>query len=203
MSDQATQGSTPAATSHDEVSRDAARDHVGARMRAIRRERGVAGVELARRAGVSPSYLSRLENGHLSPTVSTLTRIMAALGVPVSRVFGESSGGPLVRRHERQLIRSRHVEDYLLSPTRAGRFEVLETVVEPGGASGDASHSHPGEEECIVVLEGEFRFWLADVPYVLFEGDAITFPPRTPHRWENPGQKRTRVLWVISPAGSY
>ena len=80
---------------------------------------------------------------------------------------------------------------------------MLETVVEPGGASGDASHSHPGEEECIVVLEGEFQFWLADVPYVLFEGDAITFPPRTPHRWENPGEKRTRVLWVISPAGSY
>jgi transcriptional regulator with XRE-family HTH domain len=182
---------------------EARSDHVGTRIRAIRRERGVAGVELARRAGVSPSYLSRLENGHLSPTVSTLTRIMGALDVPVSRVFGENSGGPIVRKHERRLIRSRRVEDYLLSPTRAGQFEVLETVIESGGESGDAPHTHPGEEECIVVLEGEFRFWLAEVPYFLFEGDAITFPPRTPHRWENPGEKRARVLWVISPAGSY
>jgi transcriptional regulator with XRE-family HTH domain len=178
-------------------------DHLGARIRAIRRQREVTGAELARKASVSPSYLSRLENGRVSPTVSTLTRIMGALGVPVSRVFGESSGGPVVRKHERRLIPSRRVEDYLLSPTRAGRFEVLETVIEPRGESGDAPHSHPGDEECIVVLEGEFRFWLGEVPYVLFEGDAITFPPRTPHRWENPGEKRARVLWVISPARSY
>ena len=178
-------------------------DRIGSRIRAIRRQREVTGAELARKASVSPSYLSRLENGHLSSTVSTLTRIMGALGVPVLRVFGESSGGPVVRKHERRLIRSRRVEDYLLSPTRAGRFEVLETVIEPRGGSGDAPHSHPGEEECIVVLEGEFRFRLGEVPYVLFEADAITFPPRTLHRWENPGEQRARVLWVISPARSY
>lgn len=129
---------------------------------------------------------------------------MAALGVPVSRVFGDDgSGGPVVRKHERRLIRSRRVEDYLLSPTRAGRFEVLETVIEPRGSSGDAPHSHHGEEECIVVLEGSFRFWLGEERYDLLEGDAITFPPRAPHRWDNPGERRARVLWVISPAGSY
>jgi transcriptional regulator with XRE-family HTH domain len=174
--------------------------HVGVRVRELRQARGLSGRELASRAGVSAGYLSRLENGRLSPTVSTLTRIMRAMGEPVAKVFGEpDSNEPVVRVESRRVIRERGVADYLLSPTRSGRLEVLETVISPGGESGEA-YSHPGDEECIVVLEGLFRVWLDGSTYDLGPGDAITFPCRTPHRWENPSKDETRVLCVITPA---
>ena len=128
--------------------------------------------ELATRAGVSAAYLSRLENGHLSPTVSTLTRIMRAMGEPVSNAFGDRDlTGPVVRVSDRRVIRERGVDDYMLSPTRSGRLEVLETVIQPGGGSGDA-YSHPGNEECVIVLHGAFRMWVDGSKYDLTPGDA-------------------------------
>lgn len=174
--------------------------HVGSRVRELRQAQGLSARELATRAGVSAAYLSRLENGRLSPTVSTLSRVMRAMGEPVSKVFGgEDLNRPVVKVHERRVIRERGVDDYLLSPTRSGRLEVLETVVQPGAGSGEA-YAHPGDEECIIVVEGAFRVWLDDAVYDLAPGDAVTFPCRTPHRWENPGQGETRVIWVLTPA---
>jgi transcriptional regulator with XRE-family HTH domain len=178
-------------------------EHVGARVREIRRTHRLSARELASRAGVSAAYLSRLENGRLSPTVSTLTRIMRAMGEPVSNAFGDRDlTGPVVRVHDRRVIRERGVDDYLLSPTRSGRLEVLETVIQPGGDSGDA-YSHPGHEECVVVLDGAFRMWVNGAEYDLTPGDAITFPCQLPHRWKNPGRDETRVLWVLTPAAGW
>jgi uncharacterized cupin superfamily protein len=78
---------------------------------------------------------------------------------------------------------------------------VLETVIRGGSGSGRAPYTHEGEEECVLVLDGELRVWLDGARYDLVEGDAITFPCRTPHRWENPGASDARVLWIVTPAG--
>lgn len=158
--------------------------------------------ELARRANVTAAYLSRLENGRLSPTVTTLTRVMLAMGEPVSSVFGgRDRDGPVVRVADRRVVRNRGVDDFLLSPTRAGRLEVIESVIEPGEGSGEPAYSHPGDEECIVVLEGALSVWLENEQFDLGTGDAITFPCRRPHRWLNPAKKTARALWILTPAG--
>lgn len=175
---------------------------VGARLRELRKARGLSAKEVAARAKVSPAYLSRLENGRISPTVSTLSRIVQAMGESVARVFGDKdAAGPVVRKGERLPVHNRGVADYLVTPTRAGRLEVLETVVDPGAGSGKEYYSHPGDEECILVLEGELRVWLEGVAYDLLPGDAITFSCRMQHRWRNPGDSVARVLWIITPAG--
>lgn len=176
-------------------------DLIGPRLRALRQARGLSAQEVARRANVTPAYLSRLENGHLSPTVSTLSRVVQAMGDSVGSLFGAGAAGPVVRRDERQLIRNRGVDDYLLTPTRHGRLEVLETVVEAGAGSGPEPYTHPGDEECILVLEGALRVWLDEAEHVLGEGDSVTFACRVPHRWENPTEATTRVIWIVTPAG--
>jgi transcriptional regulator with XRE-family HTH domain len=53
-------------------------------LRAARVERGLTQTELARRAGTSQSAVARIEAGHTSPTVDTLTRIAAALGMTLA-----------------------------------------------------------------------------------------------------------------------
>jgi len=42
--------------------------------------------ELARRAGTSPAYLSRIEAGLMTGTVEVLARIAAALAVPLADI---------------------------------------------------------------------------------------------------------------------
>jgi transcriptional regulator with XRE-family HTH domain len=173
---------------------------LGLRLRRLRTEKRLAAREVAARAGVSAEYLSRLENGRVSPTVATLTRIMRAIGEPVARAFSSvDDGGFLVRRDNRPVLRNRGVEDQLLTPRWATRLEVLETRIAPRAGSGDA-YTHPGDEEAIVVLDGSLRVWLNGQEYELGPGDAITFPCTTPHRWLNPGERETRVIWIITPS---
>jgi len=125
---------------------------------------------------------------------------MQALGEPVAVLFGTGVDGPVVRAADRELVRSRGVADYRVTPSSAARLEVLDTQVEPGGGSGRHPYSHPGDEECIVILDGALTVWLADTDYLLAKGDSITFPCRTPHRWANDSQQATRALWIITPA---
>jgi transcriptional regulator with XRE-family HTH domain len=51
------------------------------RVGVLRKERGLTQQELGRRSGLSPSFLSQVENGNRVPSLSSLTQISAALGV--------------------------------------------------------------------------------------------------------------------------
>ena len=62
--------------------------NVGHAIRLCRRQRGITQTELAKKAGVSVSYLSLLERGERSdPSLTTLEGISDALEIPLSLVF--------------------------------------------------------------------------------------------------------------------
>lgn len=187
----------------DEAAYEAADENrrVGTEIRRLRENRGLSAKQVAERADVSPAYLSRLENGKVSPTVATLSRVVQAMGTRIGALFGEEpEEGPVVRRDERQLVRSRGVHDYRVTPGWASRLEVLETVVEPGRGSSSGLHTHPGDEECVLVLDGELRLWLGSDEYLLAEGDSATYPCQAPHKWHNSSEQTCRVLWIFTPA---
>lgn len=202
LSRHATHPVGPDATQGDALSRPDDAEQIGRRLRGIRQAKGISARDLAERAGVTAAYLSRLENGKVSPTVASLTRVMQALGESVGALFGQSAGGegPVVRAAERQLVRTHGVEDYRITPASADRLEVLETIVAPGRGSGPNPYSHPGDQECVLVLEGSLTLWLADDKYTLRADDAITFACRLPHRWANTTKSTVRALWIITPA---
>ncbi|GAB3067240.1 helix-turn-helix domain-containing protein [Pedococcus soli] len=56
------------------------REVVGARLRHLRRRRGLTLVETARRAGISPQYLSEVERGRKDPSSEVLAAVTGALG---------------------------------------------------------------------------------------------------------------------------
>jgi transcriptional regulator with XRE-family HTH domain len=180
---------------------DAETRRVGARLRQLRQSHSMSARDVAARAGVSPGYLSRLENGHISPTVATLSRVVQAMGESVAKLFAaDDSPGLLVRQEDRRLVRHHGVDDFRLTPGWAERLEVLETVIQAKKGSGPTAYSHAGDEECVVLVEGKLTVWVDDSEYALQPGDAITFSSRSPHRWLNPSTKPARALWVITPA---
>lgn len=64
---------------------------IGKRIRASRERLGMNQSELARKAGVTPSYLNRAEIGAFqAPSVEKLTSIATALGVKLADLTGES-----------------------------------------------------------------------------------------------------------------
>jgi transcriptional regulator with XRE-family HTH domain len=175
---------------------------VGPRLRQLREQKGLSARQVAGLAGLTPAYLSRLENGRLSPTVATLARLVEAIGETMATLFQEPPDvrETVVRRAERHLMRSQGVLDSQVTPGWAKRLEILESLVEPGQGSSDDLHTHDGDEECVLVLDGELDLYLAGDRHHLETGDSATFDCRTPHRWRNPAALPSRVLWVITPA---
>ncbi len=64
--------------------------HFGRRIAAARARRGHSQATVARRAGIDPSYLSRLETGRVQPTVRMALRIAGALRMPLEDLLGST-----------------------------------------------------------------------------------------------------------------
>ncbi len=61
---------------------------LGRRAAAHRSQLGLSQTVIAKRAGLAASYLSRIENGKIFPTVPTAQKIATALRVPLSELLG-------------------------------------------------------------------------------------------------------------------
>jgi transcriptional regulator with XRE-family HTH domain len=64
---------------------------LGKRIRKFRKEKDMTAAELAKKAKISRSYLSELENGkgeHNSPSAQVIYRIGKALGISMSELLG-------------------------------------------------------------------------------------------------------------------
>ncbi len=66
---------------------------VGKKILQLRTESRKTQREVAESTGLAVSYLSRLENGRINPSIRTLTRISEALGIPVASFFDQ---GPIL-----------------------------------------------------------------------------------------------------------
>jgi transcriptional regulator with XRE-family HTH domain len=181
---------------------DADELRLGEAVRRLRDARGYSMKRLADDAGVSESFISQIERGVANPSVASLRRIAEALATSVAALFNNpSEARKLVKVSDRARLThpKRKWEDYLLTPTAARNLQVILSVIEPGGGSGDEPYSHDSDEECVVVLKGEMEFRVGDESFVLEEGDSLTFESRIPHWNRNSGDSKAEVLWVITP----
>ena len=87
-------------------------EDVGSLIRRARRRAGLTQVQAAGEAGTTQAMIARYEQGSVSPTVSTLRRILGALGHEVEIVIRESTCRPLsgpigrlVHEHRREIRR--------------------------------------------------------------------------------------------------
>jgi len=62
-------------------------NNLGARLREVRLREGLSLREVARRLGVSPSFISQMENGKSQPSVATLYSMAQLLGVSIDQLF--------------------------------------------------------------------------------------------------------------------
>jgi transcriptional regulator with XRE-family HTH domain len=60
---------------------------IGARIREIRETKGLSQGDIEKATGLLRCYTSRVENGHTVPSLETLERFAAGLGVPLHHLF--------------------------------------------------------------------------------------------------------------------
>lgn len=193
----------PAAGSGPRAATEAAdRAEPGSALRALREQRALTIASLARQVGISAAAISQIESGTVQPSVTTLRKLAAALGVPVFRFFlpADAAAASLVRRAERKTLGlARTGARYeLLTPSLRGQLEVMEITMDAGQASAPERISHPGEE-CLVIINGHGVLELGDDIIDMRTGDAATFQASLPHRLRNTGQCPLTALSAITP----
>jgi transcriptional regulator with XRE-family HTH domain len=175
--------------------------NIGAKVAKARAERGWSLQQLARRAGLSPASIHKIEKSGMTPTITSLMKVAAALGKSVGWFIEESDGlrpVTVVRRDGRTRLHTSK-EGLVLNNIsgRYGPFFVAGAAadVEPWADSGPQPMVHPGEE-LVLLIEGTMRFTIDAVDYDLEEGDSIHFRTAYPHSWANPSDRAARAIWL-------
>ena len=192
---------------HAEVSTDAQKSGLGLQIRQRRRIKNFTLTELSDKSGLSVGLLSQIERGISSPSLKSMTQICSALGIPVSWLFDSGSTdnpvekGLVVRRSSRKRLDlgTFGVTKELLSPDLGGEMQIYLVTIRPGGQSGPETYTHRGEEEGLV-LAGALELTVDDRIVVLYEGDSFRFCSSLPHRFANPGDTQSSVVWANSLA---
>jgi transcriptional regulator with XRE-family HTH domain len=176
---------------------------IGEHIRRLRTERGLSARAFAAQTGFSPSFISQLENGQVSPSLGSMQKIAEALSVTLGEFFAAAETGDealIVHPDERRRLDSTWTDAHLEAlGAMAGsrRLEPVLAIFGPGGMSGKHPHA-PSREEFAFVVKGEVTLTLADEENVLRAGDAVTLPPQAPRLWENRSKAVAEVL-IISP----
>ncbi|HEY7517424.1 MAG TPA: cupin domain-containing protein [Methylomirabilota bacterium] len=177
---------------------------LGERIKALRLERELQQRQLAEKAELTPSMVSQIESGRLTPSLHTLGKIAAALSVPIAALFdGQPTGRIHVSRKKDYPVVSFDGSSEKWAVLGAGLFEgkiraVVSTLEgRSQGVTTDKVVIKPGQMKLFYVLDGKVALHYNGERQTLEAGDSALLDGGAPHGWENLGTKTARVLWVI------
>lgn len=155
---------------------------------------------LATNADFSPSFISQVENGQVSPSISSLERIALALGASISDFFQhadrEGAAGLVVRASQRRRYESAWSKAQIENlGVQGSKLRPLLITVAPHGSSGKKPYRRPYDEFAFV-LEGAIKLELNGEEIVLETGDAASTPAQKPVRWVNESDRPAKILVV-------
>jgi transcriptional regulator with XRE-family HTH domain len=179
---------------------------IGPKIRALRKAKKLALVQLGQHSGLSPGLLSKIERGQLVPTLPTLLRIALVFGVGLEHFF-EPEKRPVVavvRRRERMRLPDRPGAGTPSYFFESLDFPVTDRLMEaylaefPAKAAASMPHQHDGAE-LVYVLSGRLGIRIGSEPVTLEASDAVYFDSSTPHDYRPEGPDRCIAIVVVSP----
>ena len=160
--------------------------------------------QLAVSTGLTRSWLSKVENFRVTPSLPALFKIARNLGVTVSELvegIEETPGMCIVRRGEgvhvdRNPSPQNNINYQSLAHDRKSHAmePFLLTIPPQGGKSEPLPHDG---EEFLMVLSGQAALDYGEDRIELDEGDCLYFNGSTPHRVFNPNDDPAQVLCVF------
>jgi transcriptional regulator with XRE-family HTH domain len=162
---------------------------VGRTLNRLRHERSLTVTELAARAGLSTAMISRIENGHVSPSLSSLQSLSEALEVSLMALFTHSdktadvhhvtAGNGLPSRR----LTPDHAHDYLLLGKHAGpggSFQSARIRIDKDNSASLPGYQHEGYV-FIYMISGEARYGCGAESFDMRAGDTLSFDAKLLH----------------------
>jgi len=175
---------------------------VGARLRNVRITFGLSQRALARRAGVTNGLISLIEQNRVSPSVSSLKKVLDGVPMSLAEFFTMDMGAtPQAFFGTDELVElgNEQVSLRLVAAQRTGRqMTLLHERYAPGAATGDEMMTHRGEEGGVVV-RGRIELTVSGASRVLGPGEAYYFSSQLPHRFRNVGREECEIISAGTP----
>lgn len=178
---------------------------VGRALRELREQNKLTARDLAADSGVSAAMISRIENGQVSPSLSTLNALAQSLQVPVVSLFRETATATADITHVKggaglKSIRTagKHEHEFTslgFHKRRGLRFESLLVTLE---RREDAQPPVYNGHGCLFlyVLEGEAIYQYGERKIHLTEGDSLSLDAELRHGFHEVLTPKLRFLSV-------
>ncbi|MGN6776920.1 helix-turn-helix domain-containing protein [Rhizobium sp.] len=180
---------------------------IGHEVRAYRKKLGITVTDLAAATGISLGMLSKIENGNISPSLTTLQSLSRALGVPLTaffRRYEEPRNAVFVKAGqgvelERRGTRAGHQYNVLGHIDNNSSGVIVEPYLITLTADSDVfpTFQHEGME-FLYMLEGEVMYRHGDQLYPMQPGDSLFFDADAPHGPEVLVKLPAKYLSIIS-----
>jgi transcriptional regulator with XRE-family HTH domain len=181
---------------------------IGAHIKHARRNRRQSLRQLADVVGCTESFLSKVENDKVRPSLTMLHKIVVALGISVAKLFSEkrddTSPVTVLKSGKRLTLATGQIRNgkgiSLESLLPVSSTVLLEANIHHVAAGGSSRGfiKHQGEEMGYV-LEGELELSVAKKTFNVKKGDSFFFLSHLPHGYRNPGPVTAKILWVNTP----
>ena len=175
----------------------------------LRKEKGYSLNKLSSLSGLSKGYLSKIENGMNTPTITTMARIATALEVEVTYFFLQQNDSSQnrklvsVRSNERKEIKIKSPESVVRRrwPLASQKYDrhmhpyIIEVPVE-------ATDLYQFEgQEFYYLLEGKVELTYGGEKHLFEEGDAVYMDCDVPYSGRSMGPGPAKVLVVVYHIG--
>ncbi len=178
---------------------------VGNRLQEVRKKAGLSQRELAKRAGVTNSTISMIEKNNVSPSVSSLKKVLDGIPMSLMDFFDAEDttkvNVPVVYTEEE--FQDTFLNDISLQlvgksfPNRNMAF-MVETYP-PGADTGVEMYAHIGEEAG-VVTKGRMELTVEGKVHVIETGQGYYIDTNRPHRFRNPFEEECVMVSCATPA---
>jgi transcriptional regulator with XRE-family HTH domain len=174
---------------------------LGEALRFHREQKRMSLRALAEKTGFTAGFLSQIENGQASPSISSMEKIAHELGVTLGQFFLSANKQPVnvvraIDRVHMALDWSQADIAGLGSLSSNPQFRASMIRIRPGGITG--KHPRPSiSDEFAIIFEGKAVLKLEDSEQILERGDSVTIVAGTGRQWRNESDTLIEIL-VIS-----
>ena len=190
-------------------SEDAIAAAVANRISALRKAQSLTFDALARHAGVSKGTLVQIEQGRANPSIATLCRLAAALGISVAELVAPAevsqSSVHIVKAHDHRILWRGPLggSAVLLAGTKGpDMLEMWQWELKPGERFAASRHAR-GTRELIHVISGKLFLEVEGQGTIVAVGATAVAQTDRPHNYANLSKSPVRfVMTVHEPASA-
>ncbi len=178
---------------------------LGQKIKTLRKFKRMTLVEVSQKTGIDPATLSRMENGRMTGTVDSHSRIAEVLGIRLPDLYGdviERLNQEKDQKIKQKLSGFSHSDGAIaeLLTTSVMQKKMMPTLVKVKGRGHTEGEQYPAfTERFVYVLKGKLEWAIGNDKRSLSEGESLYFDASQFHRGTNLLATESKFLSVITP----